>query len=119
MSPPSATPRKVGATAALEVPPATPRRPKRATHKQDPRMRRSVSLNHVDVVQIPGSVTVRADTTEHLVDACQQYLDRNGEGRHDRDRPPRSPPAEIDDAADEIVVDKVDVVTVGNDGGGG
>ena len=112
MSPPSSATTKKAA-AALEVPPATatPRRPKRAAHKQDPRMRRSLSLNHVDVVQIPGSVTVRADTTEHLVDACQQYLDRNVEARPDR------PPPSTPDAADEIVVDKVDVVTVGSNYG--
>ena len=113
MSPPSTTPRKPAAASGstLDVPPVMPRRPKRAQHassaKPDPKlMRRSLSLNQVDVVQIPGSVTVKADTTEHLVDACQQYLDRMAEE-------PRSSPPKGMEAADEIVVDGVDVVTVG------
>ena len=70
-------------------------------------MRRSMSLNQVDVVQIPGSVTVKADTTEHLVDACQQYLDQMAEDR----KPPKGM-----EAADEIVVEGVDVVNVSNYG---
>ena len=114
MSPPSTTPRKPAAAggSTLEVPPVMPRRPKRAQHassaKSDPKlMRRSLSLNQVDVVQIPGSVTVKADTTEHLVDACQQYLDQMAEE-------PRPPPKGME-AADEIVVDGVDVVTVGGE----
>ena len=112
MSPPSTTLRKPAAAGGntLDVPAVMPRRPKRAQHassaKSDPKlMRRSLSLNQVDVVQIPGSVTVKADTTEHLVDACQQYLDQMAEE-------PRSPQRGME-AADEIVVDGVDVVTVG------
>ena len=112
MSPPSTTPKKPAAGSTLDAPPVLPRRPKRAPQqpvgKPDPSMRRSVSLNQVDVVQIPGSFTVKADTTEHLVDACQQYLDQMAEGPADR-----SSPKGIE-AADEIVVDGVDVVTIGD-----
>ena len=120
MSPPSTTPRKPAAGGGTpDAPPVMPRRLKRApqpaTEKPDPKMRRSLSLNQVDVVQIPGSVTVKADTTEHLVDACQQYLDQMAEGLPHRDESPRSP-SKGTEAADEIVVDGVDVVTVGNAG---
>jgi hypothetical protein len=88
------------------------RRAKKVGHltaTPDPKMRRSLSLNQVDVIHIPGSVTTRADTTEHLVDSCQQYLDENK-------KPATSGVVSEVDSADAIVVDRVDFVSGDHNG---
>ncbi len=84
-------------------------------------MRRSISLNQVDVVHIPGSVTARADTTEHLVDTCQQYLDEVKDGGENRPAAASAPPRRSESlqpsemaSADDIVVDGVDFVSARN-----